>query len=158
MYSTGRHKFCWQLLLYGPQVCLCLLLQVFSFFPTSSSFLGIWGLKLSAWFLVPPQFWKQGYRQVSLSLLMFLLLWESWEAVDRNLHNSANSLTEKYVHCKSDMKRSNEGWGRGGCPEKGKGQFLSDKALGQGQVMSKHGADWSMWCSGECIHLGSALR
>lgn len=122
MYSTGRCKLYWQLLLCGPPRSASV--SCLSCFPPSWASLGSWGLKLSAWSLVPPQLWRQryrqgyrqGYRQIWLSLLMFLLLWESREAVGGHLHNSVCSLTEKYARCKSDAQR-NKSRGGEGCPE-----------------------------------------
>lgn len=115
--------------LWTTKVCLCLLPQLFSSFPTSSSSLGSWGLKLSAWSLLPPQLWRQGYRQIPLSLLLFLFLGESREAVGRNLHNSVYSLTEKHMCCKSEVQRNKKSRGREGCPEQEEGLSLSEHRM-----------------------------
>lgn len=114
--------------LWTTKVCLCLLPLLFSSFVTSSSSLGseVSGPQPD---LISPQLWRQGYRQISLLLLMFLFLMELQEAVGRSLRNSVNNLTEKYTCCKSDVQRNNKSRGREGCPEQGKGLFLSGQCM-----------------------------
>lgn len=114
--------------LWTTKVCLCLLPLLFSSFVTSSSSLGsdVSGPQPD---LISPQLWRQGYRQISLLLLMFLFLMELQEAVGRSLSNSVNNLTEKYTCCKSDVQRNNKSRGREGCPEQGKGLFLSGQCM-----------------------------
>lgn len=120
-----------------------------------------WGLKPSAQPLVPPQLWMQGYRQISLLLLVFLFLWESQEAVGRSLHDSINDLTEKYS-CLNLMCRGTTRTGEGKAAlSKEKDSSFQARACGQsswaGTRHCQAQTRFVHWYPRDCVFLGYAL-
>lgn len=139
--------------LWTTKVRLCLLPLLFFPLCNQLQLPGQWSLKPSAQSVVHLSSGCKDTDSDTLLPLVFPFLLDTQETAGRSLSNSVNNLTEKYVCCKSDLQRNREKRGWEGCPEQGKGLFLSGqcmwiKLLGRDTSWS---TGLSMWYWRDCV-------